>query len=251
MKIAVCVKQVRVVDDEIVLTDDETRVDLDCLKQEINEWDCFAIEEALTLREGAGTGEVIVLTVGDDQANAVLRRGLAMGADRAFRIDLDLPDATDPIAIASLLAGVLKEEAPDLVLCGTQSADTVNGSTGSALAAYLGLPWTAVIRALSVEGSELSVERELEGGRLQGVRMTLPALVTIQSGINQPRYASLRAIKKAERMDIVVVNPETPRAFQRVRRAFLPEEASAVEMLGSDAADVVRRISEIVKEKLA
>src|SRR5581483_1054100 len=197
MKIVVPVKQVALLDDEFELLDDGSGVDPDSLEWDLNEWDSFSLEAAVQLREQAGDGEVVAITVGDDEAEEGLLSALAKGADRGVRIwDVSLA-GTDPLAVARVLAAAIEPESPDLVLCGVQSSDAVNGATGIALAGYLGMPRVAVVKKLDLDGAVATVERELEGGLVEILRVGLPALLTIQTGINEPRYATLRALKQA------------------------------------------------------
>ena len=138
-----------------------------------------------------------------------MRRCLAMGADRAIRVAGESIPPGDPITTAKALAGVVRGEGPDLVLCGVQSSDAVQGATGTALAELLGLPRVAVVKKLEYDGaaSKAVVHRELEGGLVEVTEVETPALLTIQTGINEPRYANLRAIKQAEQQEITVVEP--------------------------------------------
>jgi electron transfer flavoprotein beta subunit len=173
----------------------------------LNEWDACAAEEAIRIRERLGEGEVVIVTVGDEESEAVLRRCLAMGADRAIRVDTGSagPSPLDPISTARALAGAVAAESPDLTLTGVQSADSVQGSTGVALAELLGLPRVAVVTKVDWDGSgPATVNRELEGGLIDVVEVETPAVLTIQTGINEPRYVNLRAIKQAERHEIAV-----------------------------------------------
>jgi len=172
-----------------------------------------------------------------------------MGADRAIRVDAE---PLDPISTARALAGVVAAESPDLVLTGVQSADSVQGSTGVALAELLGLPRVAVITKLDWNGSGPAiVDRELEGGLVDVVEVDTPAMVTIQTGINQPRYANLRAIKQAEQHEISVVGADPGEPSYRVRRMFTPPRGAGAEMLDGGPAQVAQRIVELVKERLA
>ena len=143
-----------------------------------------------------------------------MRACLAKGADRALRVWDDALEGADPLAVARVLAAVVERESPDLVLCGVQSSDAVKGATGVALAAHLGLPRVAVVKALDYDAGSGSatVERELEGGLIELLRVRLPALLTIQTGINEPRYANLRAIKQAKEKPLEVLGPGEPRA---------------------------------------
>ena len=250
MKTAVCVKQVRVLGDEVAFVEDGRDVHADCVDSALNEWDAFAMEEALRLREEHG-GEVVVVTCGPQDSEAALRRCLAMGADRGIRVDQ--PALAEPISIARALAEVVREEQPNLVLCGVQSSDAVQGSTGTALSELLGLPRVTVVTRLDYDASasRAVVHRELEGGIIEVVEVDTPAVLTIQTGINQPRYANLRAIKQAEQMEIAVRPAlDSTEPASQVRRMFVPPQVQGAEMLGSEPAEVARRIAEIVRERL-
>jgi electron transfer flavoprotein beta subunit len=214
----------------------------------LNEWDACATEEAIQIRERLGEGEVVVVTVGDEEAEGALRRCLAMGADRAIRVDAE---PRDPISTARALAEVVAAESPDLVLTGVQSADSVQGSTGVALAELLGLPRVAVVTKIERSGSgPATVDRELEGGLVDVVEVDTPALLTIQTGINQPRYANLRAIKQAEQQEIAVVSADVGEPAYRVRRMFSPPRGASAELLEGNAAQVAQQIAELLKERL-
>lgn len=208
------------------------------------------MEEALRLREQAGEGEVVVVTAGDEEAEAALRRCLAMGCDRAVRVEAE---ARDPVGLARALASVAAPEQADLVLCGVQSSDAVQAATGTALAEFLGLPRVAVVTKVDYDHAarRATVHRELEGGLVDVVEVDTPALLTIQTGINTPRYATLRAIKQAEQVDIPVRQAETGDPCYRVRRMFLPPQAGRAEMLDGSPAEIAARIAEIVRERLA
>jgi electron transfer flavoprotein beta subunit len=215
----------------------------------LNEWDACAAEEALRIRERLGEGEVVVVTVGDEEAEGALRRCLAMGADRAVRVDAE---PLDPVSTARALAPVVTAESADLVLTGVQSADSVQGSTGTALAELIGLPRAAVVTRIDWDGSgPATVDRELEGGLVDVVEVETPALLTIQTGINQPRYANLRAIKQAEQEEIAVVATEAGEPAYRVRRMFTPPRGEGAELLDGGPEQMAERILELVRERLA
>jgi electron transfer flavoprotein beta subunit len=214
----------------------------------MNEWDACAVEEALRIRERLGEGEVVVVTAGDEEAEGALRRCLAMGADRAVRVGAE---PLDPVSTARALAPVVAAESPDLVLTGVQSADSVQGSTGTALAELVGLPRVAVVTRLDWNGSgPATVDRELEGGLVDLVEVETPALLTIQTGINQPRYANLRAIKQADQEEIDVVAAETDEPGYRVRRMFTPPRGEGAQLLDGGAEQVAQRILELVRERM-
>jgi electron transfer flavoprotein beta subunit len=248
VKVVVAVKQVAVLGDEVEFTDDERDVDPDYLDYALNEWDTYATEEALRLREGNGDGEVVVVSVGPEDVEEAMRRCLAMGADRGIRIDSE--ERLDPIQVAQALAEVVRVESPDLVFTGVQSADAVQAATGTALAELLDLPRVAVVTKIELGEGKATVNRELEGGLLDVVEVDTPALFTIQTGINEPRYATLRAIKQAEEKEIDVRQPgDLGEPAYRVKKMFVPPKGEGAEMLNGSAADVAQKIKEIVEER--
>jgi electron transfer flavoprotein beta subunit len=262
MKIVVPVKQVAALDDEFELLDDGSGVDPDFIEFDLNEWDAFSLEAALQLRDAAGEGEVVAVTVGDDEAEEALLSCLAKGADRAVRVsDEDVP-TDDPLTVARVLAAAVQRESPDLVLCGVQSSDAVNGATGVALAGYLDLPHVAVVKGLEHDASAgaLVVDRELEGGLVERLRVSLPVLLTIQTGINQPRYANLRAIKQAREKPLDVVDAgelgvdeDSLLAAAGARRRSLspPDRGEGAEMISGGVDEMAARIAEIVRERMS
>jgi len=250
LKIVVAVKQVAVLGDEVEFTEDERDVDPDYLDFALNEWDTYATEEALRLVEAAGSGEVVVVSVGDEETEDCMRRCLAMGADRGIRVETG--GRLDPIQVARALAEVVEAESPDLVFAGVQSSDSVQAATGGALAGLLGLPSVAVVTKIELDNGKATAHRELEGGLVDVVEVDTPALFTIQTGINEPRYATLRAIKQAEEKEIEVRQAsELGEPGYRVRKMFVPPKGEGAEMLDGGAAEVAQRIREIVQERLA
>ena len=250
MKIVVPVKQVAALDDEFELLDDGSGVDPDFLELDLNEWDAFSLEAALQLREAAGDGEVVVVTVGDEEAEEALLGCLARGADRGVRIWDESLAGADPLAVARVLAAAVERESPDLVLCGVQSSDAVNGATGIALAGYLGLPHVAVVKQLDYDAAARR-RRSSASSRVAWSRCCAsrtPALLTIQTGINEPRYANLRAIKQAREKPLAVDDPgrrsgSMPAAVAAARRlapAGLahPERGEGAEMIDGSPAEV-------------
>src|SRR5579859_5762674 len=260
MKIVVPIKAVAALDDEFELTGDAAAVDPDYLEWDLNEWDSFSVEAALELREAAGAGEVVAVTVGDDDAEDALLSCLAKGADRGVRIWDDALEGADTLAVARVLAAAVARESPDLVLCGVQSSDAVNGATGIALAGLLDLAHVAVVKKIDYDAATATatVERELEGGLIEVLRVRTPALLTIQTGINQPRYATLRAIKQAREKPLVVedltalaLDPAELAAVAGSRRRELavPDRSAGAEMLGGSTSEMAARIAELVKER--
>lgn len=261
MKVVVAVKQVASLDDEFELGADGTSVDPDFVEWELNEWDTFSVEAALQLAEANEGSEVVVVSVGDEEADEGLLACLAKGADRAVRVWDDGLDDADQLGVARVLAAAVSREQPDLVLCGVQSSDAVTGSTGVALAAYLGLARVAVVKALDYDASSstATVQRELEGGLVEVLRVRCPALLTIQTGINEPRYATMRAIKQAREKPLDVVglgdlglDEEAVAAASgsRTRALRHHEKGEGAEMLDGSPGDVAERIAAIVKERM-
>ena len=207
MKILVTVKEVTVVEDEFEI--DGLAVDDRFVTYDLNEWDEYAVEEAVTIAEEVEDVEVVTVTVGPERADETIRQALAKGADRAVRVwDERLADASvlDPAVKARLLAAVAEEEDPDLVLTGVQSGDDSLGATGVSMAERLGMEWAAVVNSLDLdrEAGTAHVHRELEGGVDEITDVELPAVLTIQTGINDPRYASLRGIRQAQSKELAV-----------------------------------------------
>ncbi|MFB6282102.1 MAG: electron transfer flavoprotein subunit beta/FixA family protein [Haloferacaceae archaeon] len=209
MKVLVAVKEV------VEIADDFEIDGLDVAERyreyDLNEWDEYAIEEAVRLAEGrdATDDEVVAVTIGPERTEETIRMALAKGADRAVRVwDDTVADAgyLDVGATARLLAPVVEREDPDLVLTGVQAADDAHGSTGVALAAAVGYEWAAVVNALDLDDAAgvARVRRELEGGVEELTEVDLPAVLTIQTGINEPRYASLRGIRAAQSKELAV-----------------------------------------------
>jgi electron transfer flavoprotein beta subunit len=255
VKVVVCVKQVAILGDEVEFSPDERSVDEDYLEYALNEWDSYAMEEALRITESAGGGEVVAVTVGSADSDEALRRVLAMGADRGIRVNPAGGDLADPLTTARALAAAIGPENPDLVFAGVQSSDSVQAATGTMLAELLGLPRVAVVTKIDYDhdARRARVHRELEGGLLDIVDVDTPAVLTVQTGINEPRYATLRAIKQAKEKEIAVV--DQPAAAQapayRIRRMFVPPKSDRAISLGNDSAEVAQRIVELVKGQLS
>jgi electron transfer flavoprotein beta subunit len=258
VKIVVPVKQVAALDDEFEMEDG--RVDPDFIEWELNEWDTFSLEAAQQIAEAAGDSDVVVVSVGDEEAEEGLLACLAKGADRGIRVWDDALEGADALAVARVLAAVVEREAPDLVLCGVQSSDAVNGATGVALAAHLDLPHVAVVKGLEVSDGTVTVDRELEGGLVEVLRVKPPALLTIQTGINEPRYATLRAIKQARDKPLDVIGLDdlgldddavAAAAGARVRRLGHHEKGEGAEMLSGSPDEIAARIAEIVRERVS
>ncbi len=208
MKIVVAIKQVPERDAQIHVAADGKWIDESDLNYAINEPDAYALEEALQLKEKNG-GEVVVLCAGPERVTSTLREALAKGADRAIHIEADDLGDRDTLGVAQILADAVKAESPDLILTGLQSDDLGLGQTGVVLAELLDVPHATIIMQVEVVDGGLKVKRELEDGWFQHVQMPLPALLTIQSGGNKLRYATLMGIKKAKTKETKTVTPST------------------------------------------
>src|SRR5687768_13459929 len=214
----------------------------------MNEPDAYALEEALRLREKHG-GEVVVCGAGPARVQQVLREALARGADRAIHVEDDALAAADAFVSADALAAAMTEEKFDLVLTGLQSDDQGHGQTGVVLAERLGIPHSTIIMEVQIEGTALRVKRELEGGWFQWIGMPLPALLTIQSGINQLRYATLKGIMAAKKKEIrKVALPQGLTASQQIVALAMPTRTKQTQMIagsaGEAAKELVRRLRE-------
>ena len=248
MKILVAIKQVPERDVPISIAADGKWIDESGLSYTINEPDAYALEEALQLKEKNG-GEVVVVCAGPERVTSTLREALAKGADRAIHIEADDLGERDTLGIAQLLADAAKAESPDLILTGLQSDDLGLGQTGVVLAELLGIPHATIIMQVEVTGSSLKVKRELEDGWFQHVEMPMPALLTIQSGGNKLRYATLMGIKKAKTKETKTVQPAAPASSQAIilERVYLPEKQKKTEMLTGTSAEVAAKLVEKLK----
>ena len=250
MKIVVCIKQVPSRDSVLRVNAAGAWIQDADLTYEINEPDAYALEEALQLKEKHG-GEVVALCAGPARAAQTIREALAKGADRALHIEEEDLGAYDPLALARLMAAALSAEKPDLVLTGLQSDDFGYGQTGVILAQLLGLPHATIIMQVEKQDGAIRVKRELEDGWFQHVEMPLPALLTIQSGINKLRYATLMGIKKAKTKEVKRLTAAelgvAPSAAIRFERVYLPEKSKHTQMLEGSPKEAAAKLVEKLK----
>jgi electron transfer flavoprotein beta subunit len=242
MKIAVCIKQVPTREWQPRLNDTKTWIREGDASFEMNEPDAYALEEGLRLKEKHG-GEVVVCAAGPARAAQVIREALARGADRAIHVEHDDLGAADAFSVAGALAEAMREEAFDLVLTGLQSDDQGHAQVGVVLAERLGIPHATIIMDVQVEGGGLRVKRELEGGWFQWIALPLPALLTIQSGINQLRYATLKGIMAAKKKEVRRVTPAAaPVASQQIAALYVPERSKATRMIAGSPAEAAEEL---------
>jgi electron transfer flavoprotein beta subunit len=238
-------KQVASKDAILRINKESTWIDDADLSFEVNESDGYALEEGLRLKEKHG-GEVIVCSLGPQRAKAVIKDALARGADRAIHIVGDQLAHLSPYAAASVLAAAVRDEQPDLVMTGLQSDDYGYAQTGVIMAELLGMPHATIVIEVDASGERLRVKRELESGWYQWYSMPMPALLTIQSGISQIRYASLKGIMAAKKKEIKEV-PAPPEmvsgaAHQGIEKIYFPQKTKQTQFLGAGDAKAGARV---------
>ena len=248
MKLAVCVKQVTTRDWQPRVADGGTWIREQDATYETNEPDAYALECALRLREQLG-GEVVVCSAGPARVAQVLREALARGADRAIHVESDALGSADAFIVSDVLASAMRDERFDLIFTGLQSDDHGFAQTGVILAERLGFSHATIVMDVKVEGTTVRVKRELEGGWFQWVAMPVPAVLTIQSGINQLRYATLKGIMAARKKEIRSVTPAAlPEARQKIVSLYAPEKTKKTQLIGGSpveaANELVRRLRE-------
>ena len=234
MKIIVAIKQVPERDAPVRIGSAGKWIEEADVQFALNESDAYALEEALQLKEKHG-GEVLVISAGPERVGTTIREALAKGADRAIHIEADDLGDRDPLGVARLLAEAIKPESPDLVLTGLQSDDLGLGQTGVILGELLGHPHASLILHVDIDGHQVKVKRELENGWFQNIEMRLPAVLTIQSGGNKLRYATLMGIKNAKTKEV-----------RRLSAGDLHAGAASVAVLESIALPQKQRSTQIL-----
>jgi electron transfer flavoprotein beta subunit len=250
MKIAVCIKQVVTREWQLRVTDTKSWIRDSDASFELNEPDAYALEEALRLKE-KHSGEVVVVSAGPARVAQVLREALARGADRAIHVEGDLASA-DAFVIAEELAVAVRDEQFDLVLTGLQSDDQGFGQVGVVLAEKLDMPAATIIMEVEADpdAKSLRVKRELEGGWFQWMSLPLPALLTIQSGINQLRYATLKGIMAAKKKEIrKVAAAGSATAAQKIVNVYFPEKGKKTQMIEGSAADAAKTLVQKLRDE--
>ncbi len=248
MKIAVCIKQVVTREWQVRVNDDNTWVRDADASWELNEPDAYALEEGLRLKEKHG-GEVVVISAGPARATQVIREALARGADRAIHVEGDHFATADAFAVADALAAALKDEQVDLVMTGLQSDDQGFAQVGVVLAEKLNMAHSTIIMEVQVESQKIKVKRELEGGWFQWISMPLPAVLTIQSGINQLRYATLKGIMAAKKKEVRTVSAAGgATAKQRITSIYLPQKSKETRMITGSPAEAAKELVRALRE---
>ncbi len=259
MEILVCVKRVPdTAENEIEIKADGTGIEEEDLVYSVNEWDNYAVEEAIQIRDKVG-GSVTVLTVGDEEAEEVLRREMAMGADKGILLSDDAFEGSDGRGIAAILKAEIEKGRYDLVLTGAQ-ADDGAGQVGGMLAAMLDWPYASLVNFIDAQdGGKIKVGREIEGGNQEMSNIELPCVLSIQTGINEPRYVGIRGIRKVASVeipthgagDLGLAGDTVGAAAAQVKRAdyFMPELGEGAEMLEGSMEEKIDKLIEMLKAK--
>ena len=259
MKSLVLIKQVPNTDSPFRINSAGTWVDQGNLTFGLNDYDRYALEEALRLKDAGKVAEVVALTAGPERAASALRTCLATGADRGVHIKDEALTAADPLLVARAIVSAVKDEGFSLILCGLQSDDDNYMQIGPFVARLLDRPCATAAMRLDLQDGVVRVERELENNRLQVVDLTLPAVVTVQTGINEPRYASLKGIMAAKKKEIKTLSladlkigaseiAASSARFRTVRLAT-PPKGKGAEMLTGPADQVAKELVKRIKEK--
>lgn len=259
MEILVCIKRVPdTAENEIEVNRDGTDIERDDLVYSVNEWDNYAVEEAIQIRDKVG-GNVTVVSVGDENAEEVVRREMAMGADMGILLSDDAFEGSDGKGIAAILKAEVEKGKYDLVLTGAQ-ADDGAGQVGGMLAAMLDWPFASLVNKIEVtDDKKICVGREIAGGNQEMNEINLPCVLSIQTGINEPRYVGIRGIRKVASVDIPIHNAgdlgisadNVGKAGAGVRRHdyFVPEAGEGAEMLEGSTEEILDKLVEILKSK--
>jgi electron transfer flavoprotein beta subunit len=259
MNIIVCVKRVpETADADVIIDKSGKDIEKGGLVFDLNEWDNYAIEEAILLKEKMG-GTVTVLSMGGEESNESLRKCLAMGADDAVRLTDPAFAGSDGFATARVLAEAIRKIPYDLIFTGVQAEDDGFGQVGVALAEILGVPHVSLVNSLEVQDKKVNAHRELEGGLEEVIEVDLPAVLTIQTGINQPRYVSIMGIRKVAKKEIKTfgvsdLNLMTEEvglsgSYIQLEKIFLPPVGEGAQMLEGKPEEIASKVFDILKEK--
>ena len=250
MKIAVLVKQVVGSESALEISQDQKWIDDSSATFVMNPPDNYAIEEAMLIKEEVGAGEVVIVSMGPQRVQKVIREGLSKGADRGIHIETENLNEIDPLYISKVLAETLRDENFDLILSGLQSDDSGMGQTGVLLGELLNMSTATLAIETDIDQNKIRVKRELESGWFQWVELEFPASVSIQSGINQPRYPSLKGIMGAKKKEIKVIPASHIEKRQSISEIFVPKKSKETEFIETDIDSTVERIIEILKTEV-
>ena len=250
MKIAVLVKQVPGSESPLSIADGNVWLDEEKVAYIMNESDNYALEEALLLKEGTQDCEVVVVSLGPERVKKIIREGLAKGADRGIHLNMNSNDVTDPLSIAKIFADALKSENFDLILSGLQSDDLGHGQTGIIIGELLNMSTGSLAVSTKLEGNQIAIKQELEAGFFQNVRMSLPASLTIQSGLNTPRYPSLKGIMGAKKKEIKTLDIDSSDQKLKISKLYLPSSSNEITMIDGPADQIVENLVKVFKSEI-
>ena len=248
MKIAVLIKQVPGSESALPINDSSNWIDESSVTFVMNPPDNYALEEALILKEKIGEGEVVIVSMGPNRVQKVIREGLAKGADRGIHLLQEGKIENDPLSVSKKISTALKEENFDLILSGLQSDDTGMSQTGVLIGEFLGMSTATLVVETKIENDHIRLKKELESGWYQWVVLPIPASISIQSGINTPRYPSLKGIMGAKKKEIKCISSDLKSdQSQTIETISLPRKSKQTEIIESDVDGAVSRIMEILK----
>jgi electron transfer flavoprotein beta subunit len=252
VNILVCVKQVPAKDAPLAISADGNWIREADIGFEMNEPDSYALEEALRLKEKHG-GEVVAISMGPDRVKQTIKEALAKGADRGIHVADDKFFALDPLGAARSMAAAIQKEKFDLILTGLQSDDHGFGQTGVLLAELLGLPHATIIMQIDAADGRMKLKRELEAGWFQWVELPMPAVLSIQSGINKVRYATLKGIMAAKKKEIAVIPRESlgvsVEPTQKLERIYVPQKTKKTEFITGTAKEASAKLVEKLRHE--
>ena len=250
MKIAVLVKQVPGSESPLSIADSNMWLDEEKVAYIMNESDNYALEEALLLKEGTQDCEVVVVSLGPERVKKIIREGLAKGADRGIHLNMNSNDVTDPLSIAKIFADALKSENFDLILSGLQSDDLGHGQTGIIVGELLNMSTGSLAVSTKLDGDQIAIKQELEAGFFQNVRMSLPASITIQSGLNTPRYPSLKGIMGAKKKEIKTLDIDSSDQKLKISKLYLPSSSNKIAMIDGSPDQIVENLVKVFKSEI-
>ena len=250
MKTAVLVKQVVGSDSALEISQDQRWSDESSATFVMNPPDNYAIEEAMLIKEKLGAGEVVIVSMGPQRVQKVIREGLSKGADRGIHIETQDLKEIDPLYISKAFAETLRDENFDLILSGLQSDDNGMGQTGALLGELLNMSTATLVIETDINQNKIRVKRELESGWFQWVELASPSSISIQSGINQPRYPSLKGIMGAKKKEIKVIPAPLVEKKQSISKIFVPKKSKETEFIETDIDSTVERIVDILKTEV-
>ena len=250
MKIAVLVKQVVGSESALKISQDQRWIDESSATFVMNPPDNYAIEEAMLIKEKLGLGEVVIVSMGPQRVQKVIREGLSKGADRGVHIETQDLKEIDPLYISKAFAETLRDENFDLILSGLQSDDNGMGQTGALLGELLNMSTATLVIETDINQNKIRVKRELESGWFQWVELASPSSISIQSGINQPRYPSLKGIMGAKKKEIKVIPAPLVEKKQSISKIFVPKKSKETEFIETDLDSTVERIVDILKTEV-